>query len=761
VFPRWFRPLAILLVSVWPGLPSTVRAQNIAPAPGDVARTPPAAAAAASRPRIGLALGGGSARGLAHIGVLEWFEAHRIPIDYIAGTSMGGLVAGAYATGMSPGELRELMASVDWDVMFVADSPYKYKTFRRKQDRRLFPGQLELGLKNGVALPGGLNPGQQVTLLLDRIALPYYALERFDDLPTPYRCVATDLNKSETVVLGKGPLAQAMRATMAIPGVFTPVNYENWLLVDGGALNNIPANVVKELGADVVIAVDVSADADPAARRGEDSLLTLLGRTIDTMMTASMRTGLKAADVILDPDLKGLDSMAWRRSGDLADRGVEAAERMKEKLLPYALGEEEYRAFMAARAAKRRTATAVPTRVTVTGVEGREQAEIVAALQGALGAPLEWQDVSTDILKVTGSDRYEFLTYRLNDTADGTELRVHARVKRYGPPFLIISPELSNVDSTNFAVNLRGRITAYDWVGKGSETRVDLGIGTRQLAGVELYEPIGHRGFFVAPRAYFTRYSINGYFDERLQAEYRFKRTSAGLDLGYSTGRRSELRLGFERADVRGRIRVGSPFLPEVSGAESMGTLQFTFDGQNSPVVPSRGLFLRSRLRHYSDTPDIVVDSANHPPNVDEFWQGDVEGTWFKPVRRGRDRVFLRYGAGTSFGDSPLIETFFLGGPLRLGSLNNDELRAPNYLLGTAGYLKGIGRLPDVLGGSILAGAWFEQGTAYDDWADAQYRSSVSTGIIMETLFGPVFGGASVDFDGRYRLYISVGPLFR
>ena len=140
------------------------------------------------RPRIGLALGGGSARGIAHVGVLEWFEEHRIPIDFIVGTSMGGLMAGAYASGMTPAEIKELMKTADWDLMFLSDSPYRYKTFRRKQDKRDFPSQLEFGLKHGITLPGALNPGQQVALMLDRIALPYGDLKSFDDLPTPFRC---------------------------------------------------------------------------------------------------------------------------------------------------------------------------------------------------------------------------------------------------------------------------------------------------------------------------------------------------------------------------------------------------------------------------------------------------------------------------------------------------------------------------------------------------------------------------------------------
>ena len=159
--------------------------------------------------------------------------------------------------------------------------------------------------------------------------------------------------------------------------------------------------------------------------------------------------------------------------------------------------------------------------------------------------------------------------------------------------------------------------------------------------------------------------------------------------------------------------------------------------------------------------PDLVVGGAAHPREESQFWQGDIEGSWFKRVRHDKDRMFIRYGAGTSFGANPAVERFFLGGPLRLGAFNNDELAGPNYLLGTVGYLRGLGRLPDVLGGSVLAGAWFEQGTAFDAWDDAEYRSSVSVGGILETLIGPVFGGASVNFDGRYRFYISVGPLFR
>jgi NTE family protein len=302
------------------------------------------------------------------------------------------------------------------------------------------------------------------------------------------------------VVLGKGSLAQAMRATMAIPGVFTPVNFENWLLVDGGALNNIPADVTKKMGADMVIAVNVGADS-ATEQQTRASLVALLGRTIDTMMTTSIRQALKDADVIVDPDLIGLTSMDWRRSADLAERGYAAAEAMKDKLLPLAMDEAAYQAFQAARLARRRTVTGVPQFLTVTGVGPREESYIRETLAPVLGQPIDYARIADRILEVTGTDRYEYLTYRPVMQDGKLGLAINARQKEYGPPFLQISPELNNVDSSSFAVNLAGRVTAYDWVGVGSEVRIDGVLGTRQGIGFEVWRPLGSSPIFVAPRA--------------------------------------------------------------------------------------------------------------------------------------------------------------------------------------------------------------------------------------------------------------------
>src|SRR5215475_10678345 len=208
-----------------------------------------------SRPRIGVALEGGGALGLAHIGVLQWFEDHHVPVDYVAGTSMGGLVGGFYATGKSPAELRRIVEAQNWDVIIGGATPYEDLSYRRKEDSRQFQNKIVVGLKKGLSLPAGLNAGQGITLLIDRETAAYAKLNSFDDLPIPFRCVATDLVSGKEKVFEKGSLPQALRATMSIPGLFSPVRDGDMVYVDGGLVGNLPTDVVRNMGADVVIAI--------------------------------------------------------------------------------------------------------------------------------------------------------------------------------------------------------------------------------------------------------------------------------------------------------------------------------------------------------------------------------------------------------------------------------------------------------------------------------------------------------------------------
>jgi NTE family protein len=543
--------------------------------------------------------------------------------------------------------------------------------------------------------------------------------------------------------------------------VFTPVNIDDWLLVDGGALNNVPADVVREMGADIVISVNVAADPATAEedREAQQSLFALLGRTIDTMMTGSVRQALEKSDVVVDPDLRGLNSMDWRKSDELSLRGLQGAEAQAARLTAYQLSTEDHAAFMAARAARRRTTVPIPQSIVIRGASPRDEEYIRGVLATHVGKPFDEEALVRDVLGITGRDLYEYLTYRFSEQEGKPALVVNVRPKSYGPPFLNLLFELSNVDSSSFAANLGGRVTAYDVLGAGSELRGDFILGTEQGIAAELYNPIGRAGLFVAPRAYFERTGRNYYIDEVFVAEYRVKRAGVGADVGWTSGRRAEIRFGADIADLRGRRRVGDPRLPEASGTEKSVRLQFVFDGQTSPMVPTRGLYLRSGLRRYLAVPQAIVN-GEPIESQKRFWQGETEASAFHRLPND-DRLFALAGGGTSFGAEPLFNDFALGGPLRLGAFNNDELRGDNFLLLTAGYLHKIGRLPDVLGGNFYLGGWLENGTAFDDWDDQNWRSNVSVGAVLESLLGPVYFGASVGFDGRHRFYVALGPFLR
>ena len=337
------------------------------------------------RPTIGLALGGGSARGLSHVGILEWLHEHRIPVDYVAGTSMGGLVGGAFASGMPPDEIRARLGSVDWDRMFLGEPPYRQREFRRKEDRRQFPVGIEAGLKDGFRLPSGLDPAHQVGLFLSYIAFPYTSDLNFDDLPTPFRAVATNMDAADVRVLDRGSLAQALLATMALPGIFPAVQIDGTTLADGGLLNNVPADVVRAMGADIVIAIDVSN------RETDEHIdaLSQAGRAIDVMMENATRRALVDADLVIRPDLEGFGSLDWRRSDALADHGYEAAEAISSELLQYTVSEAEWDAWRRARGARTRDKAFVPTSLRVRGTTPALEELILERLAENGGAKID------------------------------------------------------------------------------------------------------------------------------------------------------------------------------------------------------------------------------------------------------------------------------------------------------------------------------------------------------------------------------------
>jgi NTE family protein len=708
------------------------------------------------RQRIGVAFGGGSARGLAHVGVVRWLEEHRIPIDLIAGTSMGGLIGGAVAAGMSSGELAALLRDVNWDEMF-GFSPFQYKNIRRKDDARDYPSRIELGVKGGIALPIALNNGQQVDFFLARIAGPYGMLSSFDELPTPFRAIAVDLVAAQEVVLESGSLASALRATMSLPAVFPPVERDGKVLVDGGAMNNVPADVVRGMGADVVIAINVGYMGD--TRTVSRSLLGLMNQTVDVMMQATTRTSIKSADVVINPPLNGFASLDWRRSVELEEEGYKAAEAMKDRLVRYAVDEGQWAAYLEGRRQRRKTEWPAPQFVSVVGAVPSDSGRIEADLAPLVGQKtLDVETLETTLETFGGLDRYETVGWQLDENEGRTGLRIEARPKSHAPPFLMLGISLQNTTTDDFEFQLAARFLTFDALGPGSELRVDGALGVEPKVFAEVYQPFGRTPLFVAATAGARRRTLNFVSEDVVVARYNEDRVGVGLDVGVNLGRDSDVRLGIAVGDLSANVETGDPGLPELAGRETRARLAWRYDAQDSPVVPSGGVRALARLDHIIDSPDAPAGFSTDRSN-DHVTRFEAGGSSFWSVWR-RDRVFVTGAAGTTWGHPLPNEEFQLGAPFRLGAYNFGEFRGEHYAVVSGGYLRGVGRLPDFLGGPIFAGGWLENGSAFDDIADATFRTNASVGVVADTILGPMLLGSSFDFSGAWRYYIGIGRLF-
>lgn len=740
-------------------LTSFLIAASAAPSLAQTPQPAPAAAPApapVARPKVGVAFGGGSARGLAHVGVVRWFEEHRIPIDVAAGTSMGGLIGGAFASGMSADELATLLSDTDWDEMFGSSS-FRFRNIRRKDDARAYPSRIELGLKGKIAGPVALNNGQQVEFMLARIAGPYATLDSFDALPTPFRAVAVDLVRAQPVVLDRGSLATAMRATMSLPGVFPPVPWDDKMLVDGGALNNVPADIVRTMGADVVIAVNVGSMAEK--RTVNLSMLGLMGQTVDVMMTANTRAAMKQADIVINPPLVGFASLDWRKSEALAQDGYNATEALKDKLLPLALDETQWAAYKEQRAKRRRQDFPAPAFLTIDGAVSSDERRMRRVLEPRIGQPLDITGLETDLEMLAGLDRYESVVWHLAEKDGAWGIVVNARQKTNAPPFLMVGVSLQNTTTDDFAFQLAARYLTFDLLGSGSELRVDAAAGAQPTIGAELYEPLGRSPLFATAFAGAGRRTVNFISDDVVIAEYETVKQFIGVGVGANLGRDSDVRALYTYGHIDTSVTAGAPGLPELAGAEKRVDLRWRYDGQDSVVVASSGVRANATLTHILSAPDppdtFAIDRTN-----DGITQFEATGSVFKSLRKKRDRVFAFGGLGASSGNPLPTEQFVLGQPLRLGAYNIGEFRGDNYGLVTLGYLRGIGRLPDFLGGPMFLGGWVENGSAFDDISDAKIKTNVTIGGIGDTLVGPVLLAASFDFSGRWRYYIGIGRLF-
>jgi len=709
----------------------------------------PAQVATPSRPKIALVLSGGGARGFAHIGVIEWMEEHRIPVDIVTGTSMGGLIAGMYATGMTPAEAHHFITAVDWDKSLRPEPNYDQLSFRRKEDRRAYQLGVALGLKDGLSGPTGFNPGHGVALLFDRAAYGYSGMKTFDDMPIPFRCVATDLETGDPEVLQDGSLPMALRATMAVPGVFTPVELNGKLLVDGGMVDNIPSDIARDMGARIIIVVDVASEL--GSRKELSTLGGVIDQALDIATLENERRGLKLANVVVKPELRKFSASDFYSSEQIIHAGYEAAAKSMADLIPYALPEDQWQQHLHDRYARKRTVPSQITKVEVAGVGLAEKEDLQEEFAKFAGKPLDLERLETELTRATGSGRFDLLGYETFPAAEGTGLRIDAHEKTYGPPFLDLAVNVQGSGTGDFDFSAGARLTMLDVGGRGGELRNDVVLGGTNFLSTELYQPIGSSRFFIAPRAFFLKQARGNFVGNHEIAQYHDRRMGAGLDLGFASGRRSEIRVGYEYFNGALATVIGSPGLPGTSGGNGLLGAKFIYEGQDSPNIPSRGTRFSAEIDHIIQSP-----GAAH-----SFQQLKLNGSQFIPVST-KGSIFGSAALGTSFSDTAgFFQKFSLGGPFRLGAYSRDQFLDNNYAYGSVGYRYELFRLPVLVGRKVYAIASFESGTTFPDFFDhVAVHNSINLGTLVETILGPVQLAGSVSTTGRSKVNFSIGRLF-
>ncbi len=702
------------------------------------------------RPRIGLVLSGGGGRGFAHIGALEWLEENRIPIDCIAGTSIGGLVGAMYSIGMSPSEMREFMKKIDWKEALGSGPTYEQLSFRRKEDRRSFQVDIEMGLRDGISLPNGISSAHYIGLMMDRLALAYSGVTNFDHLPIPFRCLATDFIEAKSITLKDGALSSAMRATMSIPGVFPPIERDGKILVDGGLLNNIPTNVAREMGADIVIVVDAGTPLGDLQTIA--SLTGILQQSITVMTIDNDRRNLRLADIIIAPDIGNHSILDFSSVDKLADLGREAAAQREVLLRNFSLDEPAWQQHLALRRERPKKVIPAPDCLQIAGVGEEAKKRIREKLQRHVGKPLDAEKLESDLTRIIGQGRYLSLDYGLSRSGENpvaNTLLITVRRKTHAPPAINVSAEIDGSDVNDINFTIGARLTLFDIDRYGAEWRNDMKVGFRTLFESEYFRPVGDRGVFLAPRAVYRREREFFFLNGARLAEFQTNRAGMGFDIGLA-GESSEFRAGYEVGYFKAYPRTGDPLLPRLEGKVDFARLRWAYDGQDSATVPTRGARVTTEGRWY----------LNAPGASREFAQGEASASVFRPVS-DRGTIFFAASAGTTFNQRAApAQQFTLGGPFRLGAYDRDEFRGSHYGLVTLGYHRRVSELPPLLGGRIYAIGSYDIGGAFDRFNPGQLRNTFSGGLIMDTRLGPFSIITSIGEGGRGKVYFAFGRFF-
>lgn len=708
------------------------------------------------RPRIGLALSGGGARGCAHVGVLEVLEEMRIPVDYVAGTSMGAIVGGLYASGRSADEIEQILSTIDWQTISEDEQPRRDRAFRRKEDDQRYLMNLEIGL-HGFVVPRGLRNGQRFTFELQQLTWPVVGTRDFSRLPVPFKAVAVDLETGERVLLDHGSLPLAMRASMSIPGVFTPVELDGRLLVDGGIVANLPIDVVRDMGADVVIAVDIGDQLV-----GREELTSMLAVTAQAMTISSSQTAATlrpTADVVLTPEVAGRGALDFSDVREIVAEGAVEARRQADRLQGLALSEEEYARY---RERKKRPS---PPSWTVTQIEFRglrrvDGRVVRRAMETRPGEPLRLETLRRDLARIYGLGDFESVGFDAVPDAGGLAVVVTTKEKRGGPFFFRSAFNLDLDENQRSEASVLLNVTAIRLNRLGLEWRNDARIGDRQQIESELYQPLDLDGrWFVTAGARHQRETFTLFDGDRAFGELERRSTGGALSVGRVLGTSGEVRVAAFRERREQRLKSGPPVggvegVEGVEGAVDVAGWQLllSLDRLDSIYFPRSGQL--GSLGLIQSEPALGAEDGYQLLALAHVgvhsWGRHTAISW------------VELGTGLD-GDQPSYEFFGGGGLFSFSGYRRGELFGATYAVVRPTYIYRLATLPTVLGKGLYLGAWLEAGNYWASRSDAsvddlRYAATVTLGA--ETVLGPAYLAFGLAEEGRSQITLSIGPSF-
>lgn len=700
----------------------------------------------ARRPRIGLVLGGGGARGTAHVGVLEVMEQLRVPVDCVAGTSMGSLIGGAWVSGLSPAEMTDRLGKVDWGDLFQ-DNPARAETNYRERrlDQSYYPG-LELGVTpRGLEMQHGVVGGQKIKLFFNTLVGADRGERRIESLPLPLSIVTTDVGTGDKVVLRTGELSSAMRASMSVPVLLSPVPYRGRRLVDGGLVDNLPIDEVRaRCQADVVIAVDVGSPLTKAEAVNSIGAVTgqMIGILTEQNAIASRAT-LKPGDIYIKPGLTDVSSTDFNKYRRGIEWGRRAAQEQAASLRRLSVPEAEYRAW-AARLHPPPPAMPRIAEVRVTGLVHVNPEAVLKFVHVRPGMLLDPAQLERDIARIYGEGDFQSVDYVVTGPPGHAVLQLIVAEKSWGQNYLRLGVELQASSRENtFAVRAayhRKWINAY-----GAEWLTGVQLGELSNVFTDFYQPLDPRQWvFVEPTIGYSRNKLNVYQDDHRIAEYRLKTRSAVLNVGVNASVYGQVRFGRLYRKTEATVETGLPTLPTGKRTLQGWQLFADFDQFDRTFFPTRGwaaqaIYFKEKDLDYSRL--VLQARAAH--------------TWNDYVLNGR-----LYYLSSPQGKLPLADAGTLGGFLNLSGYVRNQIIADDIRFGSIRAEKVIGRMPLGIAGDLRFGLSLEAGRARNRFTETRlsgWQQSVAVYFGGETPLGPLYAAYGYAKGGRYTYYLFLG----